>query len=45
MAAKSSGVAQSAQREFVMTRIFDAPRELVFKAWIRNFLAEAAPKA
>ncbi len=33
MAAKSSAPAESAQRELVMTRIFDAPRELVFKAW------------
>jgi uncharacterized protein YndB with AHSA1/START domain len=33
MTAKRSGVEQSAHRELIMTRIFDAPRELVFKAW------------
>ena len=27
-------VAKSAARDLVITRIFDAPRELVFKAWI-----------
>jgi uncharacterized protein YndB with AHSA1/START domain len=32
MAAKSSSAAL-AERELVITRIFDAPRELVFKAW------------
>jgi uncharacterized protein YndB with AHSA1/START domain len=33
MAARSSTATASAQRELVITRIFDAPRELVFKAW------------
>ena len=33
MAARSSTATQSAERELVITRIFDAPRELVFKAW------------
>jgi uncharacterized protein YndB with AHSA1/START domain len=33
MAARSSAVAESAERELVITRIFDAPRSLVFKAW------------
>ena len=33
MAARSSTVAALAERELVITRIFDAPRELVFKAW------------
>ncbi len=33
MAAKSSTATGSSERELVITRIFDAPRELVFKAW------------
>jgi uncharacterized protein YndB with AHSA1/START domain/DNA-binding transcriptional ArsR family regulator len=33
MTAKSSDAHRSTDREFVITRIFDAPRELVFKAW------------
>jgi uncharacterized protein YndB with AHSA1/START domain len=33
MAARSSTAAALAEREVVITRIFDAPRELVFKAW------------
>ena len=33
MAARSSGAVGSAQRELTITRIFDAPCELVFKAW------------
>ena len=33
MAAKNSPAANAAQRELVITRIFDAPRELVWKAW------------
>jgi uncharacterized protein YndB with AHSA1/START domain len=32
MAARSSGL-QAVERELVITRVFDAPRELVFKAW------------
>ena len=33
MAATSSAVTESSDRELVITRIFDAPRSLVFKAW------------
>ena len=33
MAARSSTAAASAERKLMLTRIFDAPRELVFKAW------------
>jgi uncharacterized protein YndB with AHSA1/START domain len=33
MAARSSAATASGQRELVITRVFDAPRELVFKAW------------
>jgi uncharacterized protein YndB with AHSA1/START domain len=33
MSAKSSAVSEPAERVLVITRIFDAPRELVFKAW------------
>jgi uncharacterized protein YndB with AHSA1/START domain len=33
MAARNSAAAESAERELVITRIFDAPRRLVFKAW------------
>ena len=29
----TSGTAEAADREFVITRVFDAPRELVWKAW------------
>jgi uncharacterized protein YndB with AHSA1/START domain len=32
--AASSPSAKYAEREVVITRIFDAPRELVFKAWV-----------
>jgi uncharacterized protein YndB with AHSA1/START domain len=33
MAGKSNAVTESAERELVITRIFDAPRGLVFRAW------------
>jgi uncharacterized protein YndB with AHSA1/START domain len=33
MAARSSAATDPAERELVITRIFDAPRHLVFKAW------------
>ncbi len=33
MTAKRSPGTQSAERELTITRLFDAPRELVFKAW------------
>jgi len=33
MAARSSASATSIQRDLQITRIFDAPRELVFRAW------------
>lgn len=33
MASPSSAVSESAERELVITRVFDAPRHLVFKAW------------
>jgi uncharacterized protein YndB with AHSA1/START domain len=33
MAAKSNTMTTSAERELVITRVFDAPRRLVFKAW------------
>ena len=33
MTARASADVASAQRELVITRIFDAPRRLVFKAW------------
>lgn len=33
MATKSSEVMASSDRELVITRLFDAPRHLVFKAW------------
>jgi uncharacterized protein YndB with AHSA1/START domain len=32
-ARKNNSVAETADREIVLTRVFDAPRELVFKAW------------
>ena len=31
--ARSSNATSTSDREIVMTRVFDAPRELVFKAW------------
>lgn len=34
MSQKIESINQHAQRELVITRIFDAPRELVFKAWL-----------
>jgi uncharacterized protein YndB with AHSA1/START domain len=33
MAARNSAAAQPAEREWVLTRVFDAPRSLVFQAW------------
>ena len=33
MAARSNAAVEAAERELVITRIFDAPRELVFRAW------------
>ncbi|MDP9119795.1 MAG: SRPBCC family protein [Acidobacteriota bacterium] len=33
MTAKSEPASEAAGREIVMTRIFDAPRDLVFEAW------------
>jgi uncharacterized protein YndB with AHSA1/START domain len=33
MAARSDSAVESAARDVVITRVFDAPRELVFKAW------------
>src|SRR5260370_38402582 len=33
LSAGSSGTAESAERVLVIERIFDAPRNLVFKAW------------
>jgi uncharacterized protein YndB with AHSA1/START domain len=33
MAAGERGAAKPAQQEIVITRVFDAPRELVFQAW------------
>ena len=33
MDAGSNAATESAERELVITRIFDAPRQLVFKAW------------
>jgi uncharacterized protein YndB with AHSA1/START domain len=36
MSQKTEPINQHAQRELVITRIFDAPRELVFKAWLAS---------
>jgi uncharacterized protein YndB with AHSA1/START domain len=33
MAAENSAARESAERELVLTRVFDAPRSLVFKVW------------
>ena len=33
MAARTDVAAEPAERVLVLTRVFDAPRELVFKAW------------
>ena len=33
MAARSSVATDTTERELVITRVFDAPRALVFKAW------------
>ena len=32
--AKTSAATESAENELVVTRLFDAPRELVFECWI-----------
>ena len=36
MATKNDAAAESAEREFVITRVFDAPRELVWKAFTES---------
>lgn len=36
MAARSSVAAEAADRVLVITRVFDAPRRLVFKAWTHS---------
>jgi uncharacterized protein YndB with AHSA1/START domain len=33
MSTKNDFATESSEREFVITRVFDAPRKLVFKAW------------
>ena len=33
MSASTSAIAKPAERELVITRLFDAPRDLVFEAW------------
>ena len=33
MGARSSGATEASEREVTITRIFDAPRSLVFRAW------------
>ena len=33
MAARASAAGRTADREIVLTRVFDAPRERVFEAW------------
>lgn len=33
MAARTSAAAKTAERELVITRVFDAPRDVAFKAW------------
>jgi uncharacterized protein YndB with AHSA1/START domain len=35
MDARSSAPAETADRDLVMTRVFSAPRELVFSAWTK----------
>jgi uncharacterized protein YndB with AHSA1/START domain len=46
MAARNSAGTESAPRELVVTRIFDAPRELVFMAWTepKHLMRWFAPK-
>jgi uncharacterized protein YndB with AHSA1/START domain len=34
MAGKNKDAASTADREIIITRVLDAPRELVFNAWI-----------
>src|SRR5262245_48211916 len=46
MAVKEDGGTQTLERELVITRVIDAPRELVFKAWTEpeHLLAWRGPK-
>ena len=46
MAARSSAGAESAKRELVIERVFDAPRSLVFEAWTKpeHLMRWFAPK-
>ena len=45
-AKRNSSIEETADREFVLTRVFDAPRELVFKAWTnpKHLMRWWAPK-
>ena len=40
MAAKAEGTRESAEHQLVITRVLDAPREVVFKAWTDPKLLE-----
>ncbi len=44
MAEKSSGTATASDRELVINRVFDAPRELVWKAWTEDMAKWSAPR-
>lgn len=44
MGEKSSGTRTASDRELVINRVFDAPRELVWKAWTEDMDQWSAPR-
>lgn len=44
MAERDSGTATAGDRELVITRVFDAPRDLVWKAWTEDMSKWSAPR-
>ncbi len=44
MAERNSGTATASDQELVITRVFDAPRELVWKAWTVDMAKWSAPR-
>ena len=44
MAERNSGTATASEQELVIRRVFDAPRELVWKAWTVDMAKWSAPR-
>ena len=44
MAERNSGPATTTEQELVITRVFDAPRDLVWKAWTVDMAKWSGPR-